>query len=115
MIKTVSQELLHDPGVRVGALGIATVKCPTSQAGGAQNPLKIDLKTVSDLDIPCISEFVNWDLYQLCKNKVTNHKLHYAEHHMSCIKCNFILLTLYRMGAGYPSFTDEKVKLRKIK
>lgn len=59
MIKTVSQGLLQDPGVRVGALRIATVKCPTSQAGDAQNPLKIDLNTVSDLDIPCISEFMN--------------------------------------------------------
>lgn len=59
MIKTVSQGLLHDPGVRVGALRIAAVKCPTSQAGDAQNPLKIDLNTVRDLDIPCISEFMN--------------------------------------------------------
>ena len=51
--------LLYSPGVKVEALRIATVKNPTIQAVGAQNLHKIGLKTKSDLDIPCVSEFMN--------------------------------------------------------
>ena len=84
------------PGVKLGALRRATVKSPTSQADGAQSLHKTDLKTKSDLDIPCVSEFMNWDLYQLHKSRVTTHKVHYAAHHMSYRMSNFILIILWR-------------------
>ena len=35
---------------------ITMMKCSTSPAGRAQKPHKIDLKIISDLDIPCVSE-----------------------------------------------------------